>query len=241
MNEHQPLMVPIDPEELSLPAPNEGVDNDVAEKRRKALEKNATCVENRESGSTSFELGFKQEGVKDIMNFETDADANIFITDLKDEDIVSGVVMAGAMVQKAVEMGEDASNNGNANAVSDAKDTLACLFAASDNENMVNERLIAAQRNIDEWPKTRRNVLNSLGAADTDFFGEPLEENPAVHHKVLKSVKPEHTLNKENLKPANKKPHTKNHAKMNIKGKKLVDENMVCDPNSLIGCTINTP
>lgn len=233
------LTVPL--EDLRLPTADKGVAVDTAKNRRKALEKHAKCIQNREPGATSFELGVAEEGIKEFMNFPTDEATNIFITDLHDRDFVNDeTVVGGALVEQAEKMKESAIKRGDASAEADAKDILRCLVAASDSEELVSNRLIAAQRNVKDWPKTRKQALANRGPNELDYFGDPLEDRPEVHHKIPKSVKPEHTLNPENLVAANRTNHRKNHSKNNKSGTRLLDENHIADPSSLIGCSIDT-
>lgn len=94
------LTVPL--EDLRLPTADKGVAVDTAKNRRKALEKHAKCIQNRELGATSFELGVAEEGIKEFMNFPTDEATNIFITDLHDRDFVNDeTVVGGALVEQA--------------------------------------------------------------------------------------------------------------------------------------------
>ncbi|EGQ8003254.1 hypothetical protein BBM20_11875 [Vibrio parahaemolyticus] len=235
MSSYQPIVKVLSASDLSLPEPKEGVEKHVAENRREALKSNTHIILNKEEGANSVQLGIAFDGIRGVMGFTSDAEANSFIADQNDDDIHNELVLAGALAQKAFEDAEIAKFNDDEGSRANAEDILLCLNTVTDSKEIADDRLYIAQRNQDEWPSVRKRFLKNDPSNKCAISEQEIDGVPDVDHIKLQSEYPEHALNQSNLRKSNKPAHDNRHIERTKDGKKFIARNDVKTPSSLVG------
>lgn len=196
------LTIPISLEDINLPAPKEGIEQDKAQNKRKILAENVVVIESTSEGNSSCFTGVKFEAIKVTCGFEEDVDAQLFIAKQHDRNIVDGAVYTSALSEHIYEQAE---LNQGTHTGDEHLDTLACLNAVTDTGTLVTTRLLNNQENKDQWPALRNKIVGEQNASDEDIDG---------HHIERQADSPEKTLEHSNIEPKERQRHKSDHTKI---------------------------
>jgi len=216
----------IDVEDISLPAPKESIDQELATIKRVIIKNNAVVITSTEEGNSSCFTGIKLEGVKATCGFTNDADAQVFIAEQPDENITDGAIFTSALAEHI--FAEAELNQGTS--VGDGHlDTLSCLSALSDTEELVTTRLMNHQNNKDQWPSLRNKIMKNV---------PPIDEPQELHHLEPQAEAPEKTLDPKNVAPKPQSTHKKGHSLKRKESAEEMKKIKVANPNEIINKNI---
>lgn len=202
------LIEPIDPNDITLPEAALTINKKKALARRDAIKNHSLAIYNRERGANSIEVVQPRNKIKDVLGLDSDKEARIFLSNLKDDEVHEDNVLLPALHEYAYICAEEAETS---EAKEEALDILQCLDSAVQCPSVKEKRAMIKEQMDSKWPSFRKQQLDKCSVEPCVLTGEALGDKLDLHHHTHKSVEPEHTLNPDNVGPANRPAHQKHH------------------------------
>ena len=213
---------PIAPEDIDIPTAPEDVPPEIAQTISSTIKQNTVQINNNINGVESNYAAICKSRFQQAVGIDSKAEARIALSNINEEDIVSGHILTCAIIEQAFIRAEEAdSEPKRATAVF----AIHALESSTYYSGSEQERVMERERINTKYTNWKKKQLEEKSDQPCIINSKPLGQDVDLHHETERNQDPTHTLDPNTTGPANRSTHQEHHAKQRKEAaKKLKQE-----------------
>ena len=212
----------IDPEDIFIPPAPEAVPSEIAQTISRTIKNNTVQIINNINGVESSHAAISKRFFQQAVGIESEEEARIALSNIDEEEIVSGHVSTSAISEQAFIRAEESDlESERATAVFAFHALQSSTYYLGSEQKRVKEM----ERVNASYTRWKKKQLEKKRDQPCIISGEPLGQHVDLHHKTERNQDSTRTLDPSTTGPANRLAHHEYHAKQRREaGKKLEQE-----------------
>ena len=200
---------PIDPEDINIPPAPEEVPPESAQSISRTIKQNTVQITDSTNGVESRQAAISRDLFQQALGIDSEEEARIALSNINEEEIVSGYILTCAISEQAFIRAEEADSESERVTAVFAFNALESSTYYSGSEQ---ERVMERERIITKYPNWKKKQLEEKSDQPCIIDGKPLGPDVDLHHETERNQDPTHTLNPNTTGPANRSTHQEHHA-----------------------------